>query len=200
MTFQALLLTQADGKTHAEIAQVDESQLPADGNVLVAVDYSTINFKDGLAITGRSPVVRKWPMVAGIDGAGTVLQSADPRWKAGDRVVLNGFGVGETHWGCLAQRAGSRASGWSAARRVHHAPGHGDRHGRLHGDAVGAGAGARRREWTGASRRWRCAGDRRIGRGGLGGDRGAVEARLSRDCIDGKDVGGRLPARWVRRR
>jgi acrylyl-CoA reductase (NADPH) len=105
MTFQALLLTQADGKTHAEIAQVDESQLPADGNVLVAVDYSTINFKDGLAITGRSPVVRKWPMVAGIDGAGTVLQSADPRWKAGDRVVLNGFGVGETHWGCLAQRA-----------------------------------------------------------------------------------------------
>lgn len=105
MTFQALLLTQADGKTAAAITELDESALPADGNVLVAVDYSTINFKDGLAITGRAPVVRKWPMVAGIDGAGTVLDSSDPRWRTGDRVVLNGFGVGETHWGCLAQRA-----------------------------------------------------------------------------------------------
>lgn len=106
MTFQALLLTQADDKsTQAQIAQLDESQLPEDGNVLVAIDYSTINFKDGLAITGRSPVVRQWPMVAGIDGAGTVLDSSDPRWKTGDRVVLNGYGVGETHWGCLAQRA-----------------------------------------------------------------------------------------------
>jgi acrylyl-CoA reductase (NADPH) len=100
-----LLLTQADGKTAAAVTQLDESALPADGNVLVAVDYSTINFKDGLAITGRAPVVRKWPMVAGIDGAGTVLDSSDPRWRTGDRVVLNGFGVGETHWGCLAQRA-----------------------------------------------------------------------------------------------
>ncbi|MGO4764530.1 MDR family oxidoreductase [Cupriavidus sp. 2KB_3] len=105
MTFQALLLTQADGKTAAAVTQLDESALPVDGNVLVAVDYSTINFKDGLAITGRAPVVRKWPMVAGIDGAGTVLDSRDPRWRTGDRVVLNGFGVGETHWGCLAQRA-----------------------------------------------------------------------------------------------
>ncbi|MBB3016472.1 MDR family oxidoreductase [Cupriavidus alkaliphilus] len=105
MTFQAVLLTQADGATQANLATLDEAQLPADGDVLVAVDYSTINFKDGLAITGRSPVVRKWPMVAGIDCAGTVLESAHPRWKAGDKVVLNGYGVGETHWGCLAQRA-----------------------------------------------------------------------------------------------
>jgi acrylyl-CoA reductase (NADPH) len=105
MTFQALLLTQADGATRAEITALDEAQLPADGDVLVAVDYSTINFKDGLAITGRSPVVRKWPMVAGIDGAGTVLESSHPRWKAGDKVILNGYGVGETHWGCLAQKA-----------------------------------------------------------------------------------------------
>jgi acrylyl-CoA reductase (NADPH) len=105
MTFQALLLTQADGATQANLATLDESQLPADGDVLLAVDYSTINFKDGLAITGRSPVVRKWPMVAGIDGAGTVLESSHPSWKAGDKVILNGFGVGESHWGCLAQRA-----------------------------------------------------------------------------------------------
>ncbi|AJG21098.1 MDR family oxidoreductase [Cupriavidus basilensis] len=105
MTFQALLLTQADGVTHAAVTALDESSLPAEGDVLVAIDYSTINFKDGLAITGRSPVVRKWPMVAGIDGAGTVLESTHARWKAGDKVVLNGYGVGETHWGCLAQRA-----------------------------------------------------------------------------------------------
>lgn len=105
MTFQALLLTQADGATQAAVTPLDESSLPAEGDVLVAVDYSTINFKDGLAITGRSPVVRKWPMVAGIDGAGIVLASTHPRWNAGDKVVLNGYGVGETHWGCLAQRA-----------------------------------------------------------------------------------------------
>lgn len=105
MTFKALLLTQADGKTQAEIAALEDDQLPQDGDVLVAIDYSTINFKDGLAITGRAPVVRKWPMVAGIDGAGTVVSSTDARWQAGDKVVLNGFGVGETHWGCLAQRA-----------------------------------------------------------------------------------------------
>jgi len=105
MTFRALLLTQSDGATHAEIANLDAAQLPADGDVLVAVEYSTINYKDGLAITGRSPVVRKWPMVAGIDGAGTVLESGDPRWRAGDKVILNGYGVGEMHWGCLAQQA-----------------------------------------------------------------------------------------------
>lgn len=108
MTFRALLLTQTDGdkpSTHAEIATLQDEQLPVDGDVLVEIDYSTINYKDGLAITGRSSVVRKWPMVAGIDGAGTVLESSNPRWRAGDKVVLNGYGVGETHWGCLAQRA-----------------------------------------------------------------------------------------------
>jgi acrylyl-CoA reductase (NADPH) len=83
---------------------VDEGFLP-DGEVLIEVDYSTLNYKDGLAITNRSPVVRAWPMVAGVDGAGTVLESSHAAWKAGDRVVLNGFGVGEVHKGCLAQRA-----------------------------------------------------------------------------------------------
>lgn len=105
MSFQALLLTQADGQTRAEISHLGDDQLPQDGDVLVAIEASTINYKDGLAITGRSPVVRKWPMVAGIDGAGTVVSSSHPRWKAGDKVILNGYGVGETHWGCLAQRA-----------------------------------------------------------------------------------------------
>lgn len=105
MSFQALLLTQADGQTRAEVARLDDDQLPQAGDVLVAIDYSTINYKDGLAITGRAPVVRQWPMVAGIDGAGTVVESGHPRWQPGDKVILNGYGVGETHWGCLAQRA-----------------------------------------------------------------------------------------------
>jgi acrylyl-CoA reductase (NADPH) len=104
-TFRALHLEKADERFSARVADLDESTLPADGDVLVAIDFSTLNYKDGLAITNRAPVVRKWPMVAGIDGAGTVLESAHPKWKAGDKVVLNGFGVGETHWGCLATRA-----------------------------------------------------------------------------------------------
>ncbi|VVD77965.1 NADPH:quinone dehydrogenase [Pandoraea pneumonica] len=103
--FNAILLTQSDGATQAAVTALDEDTLPADGDVLVAIDYSTINYKDGLAITGRAPVVRTWPMVAGIDGAGTVLESSHPAWQKGDRVVLNGYGVGETHWGCLAQKA-----------------------------------------------------------------------------------------------
>ena len=86
---------------------LDDSALPAfDSNgVTVDVAYSTINFKDGLAITGKSPVVRKWPMVPGIDFAGTVSASDDPRWQVGDAVILNGWGVGESHWGGLAEKA-----------------------------------------------------------------------------------------------
>lgn len=104
--FNAILLDKnEDGSTRAQLTQLDDAQLPADGDVTVRVDYSTINFKDGLAITGKSPVVRKWPMVPGIDGAGEVLDSSHPDWKPGDRFILNGWGVGETHWGCLAQRA-----------------------------------------------------------------------------------------------
>ena len=88
----------------ARIADIDETQLP-EGDVLVKVDYSSINYKDGLAITNTSPVVRVWPMVAGIDGAGTVETSSHPTFKPGDRVVLTSWGVGEVHWGCLAQKA-----------------------------------------------------------------------------------------------
>jgi acrylyl-CoA reductase (NADPH) len=88
----------------ARLVERDASTLP-DGDVTVAVEYSTLNYKDGLAITNRGPVVRSWPMVAGIDGAGTVLASQHPDWKPGDRFVHNGWGVGETHPGCLAQKA-----------------------------------------------------------------------------------------------
>ena len=104
--FNAILLKKNDdGSTDAKLTQLDDAQLPADGDVTVRVDYSTINYKDGLAITGKSPVVRKWPMVPGIDGAGEVIASSHPAWKEGDAFILNGWGVGEAHMGCLAQRA-----------------------------------------------------------------------------------------------
>ncbi len=88
----------------ARVADVAESDLP-EGDVTIQVDYSTINYKDALALANASPIVRKWPMVAGIDGAGTVVESTHSLWQPGDRVVLNGWGVGEGHWGCLAQKA-----------------------------------------------------------------------------------------------
>jgi acrylyl-CoA reductase (NADPH) len=100
-----LLNKNDDGTTAAKVTQLDDSQLPNDGDVTVSVEYSTINYKDGLAITGKSPVVRKWPMVPGIDGAGEVIASSHPDWKTGDLFILNGWGVGESHMGCLAQRA-----------------------------------------------------------------------------------------------
>ncbi len=102
--FKALMLEKDDAGFRASVRDVDEGTLP-EGDVLVQVEYSTLNYKDGLAITNRSPVVRQWPMVAGIDGAGTVLESSHPAWKAGDRFVMNGWGIGETRWGCLASRA-----------------------------------------------------------------------------------------------
>ena len=102
--FKALQLTKSDAGFSAAITEIDESQLPA-GDVLVAVAYSTLNYKDGLAITNTGPVVRAWPMVAGIDGAGTVLESSHANWKAGDRFVHNGWGLGETRWGLMSERA-----------------------------------------------------------------------------------------------
>ena len=103
MIMKAILLTKDDG-FKARVADVDDKDLP-EGDVTVAIDYSTVNYKDALALTNASPIVRKWPMVAGIDGAGTVVESSHALWQAGDRVILNGWGVGEGHWGCLAQKA-----------------------------------------------------------------------------------------------
>ncbi|HAU8295199.1 TPA: acryloyl-CoA reductase [Vibrio vulnificus] len=102
--FHALVLNQEEKRTIATIEQMDESQLP-EGNVLVAVDYSSLNFKDGLAITGKGKIIRNFPMIPGIDLAGTVIESQDGRYQAGDQVVLTGWGVGENHWGGMAQRA-----------------------------------------------------------------------------------------------
>ncbi len=104
-TFNGIFLDKSDTGFAASLSAIAEASLPVDGDVTVVLEYSTINYKDGLAICNKSPVVRKWPMVAGIDGAGTVESSTHPLWKAGDKVILNGHGVGETHWGCLAQKA-----------------------------------------------------------------------------------------------
>ncbi len=103
-TFRAIYLTEEDGRTRAELADIDEARLP-DGDVAIRVSHSTVNYKDGLAITGKGRVVRSFPMVPGIDLAGTVIRSQSPDWAPGDPVVLNGWGLGETHWGGLATMA-----------------------------------------------------------------------------------------------
>lgn len=102
--FAGILINKDDNGQTVELAQIDEAQLP-EGDVTIDVEYSTLNYKDGLAITGSSPVVRKFPMVPGIDLVGVVSDSSHAEYKAGDRVVLNGWGVGEGHWGGLAQKA-----------------------------------------------------------------------------------------------
>ncbi len=112
--FRGWLIEKTDAGQTARLTDIDEAQLP-DGDVTVRVDWSTINFKDGLAFTGKSPVVRKFPMVPGIDYAGEVTASSNPSFHPGDQVILNGYGVGETHWGGLAGIA--RAKGdWLVKR------------------------------------------------------------------------------------
>jgi acrylyl-CoA reductase (NADPH) len=102
-TFKALVLTQEDGKTVSTIRQLGNDDLP-EGDVLLAVEYSSLNYKDGLAITGKGKIVRQWPLVPGIDLAGRVLESSSPDYSAGDRVVLTGWSVGEKYWGGYSQR------------------------------------------------------------------------------------------------
>lgn len=102
--FKALLVDKKEDQYQTRLTELDDSQLP-EGDVTVRIEYSTLNYKDGLAISGRSPVVRSFPMVPGIDLAGVVEASSHDRYKVGDRVLLNGWSVGETHWGGLAQKA-----------------------------------------------------------------------------------------------
>src|SRR5436190_19693152 len=103
-TFKAIVVDKADSGQTVRLTDFDEKDL-MDGDVTVRVEWSTVNYKDGLAITGKAPVVRRFPMIAGIDFAGTVESSSNPEWKAGDRVILNGWGCGETHLGAYAQKA-----------------------------------------------------------------------------------------------
>ncbi len=102
--FKGILIEKDESGYRAAVRDIDEAALPA-GNVTVRVSHSTLNYKDGLAITGRGPVVRRFPMVPGIDLAGVVEESTHPDYQPGDAVVLNGWGVGEVHWGGLAQKA-----------------------------------------------------------------------------------------------
>ncbi|HVP65951.1 MAG TPA: MDR family oxidoreductase [Anaeromyxobacteraceae bacterium] len=102
--FRAILVEKTDSGQEAKVATLAEAQLP-EGDVLLRVERSTVNYKDALAITGRSPVIRRFPMVPGIDGAGEVLESTHPAFRRGDRALVNGYGVGEAHFGCLAERA-----------------------------------------------------------------------------------------------
>jgi acrylyl-CoA reductase (NADPH) len=102
--FKAIVIEKDEAGYRSQLANVDDAQLP-EGDVTVRVEYSTLNYKDGLAITGKGPVVRRFPMVPGIDLVGIVEQSQSPEFQAGERVLLNGWGVGEVHWGGLAERA-----------------------------------------------------------------------------------------------
>jgi len=102
--FKAIRIDKAEKGTTAALTQFDEAEL-MEGDVTVRVEWSTLNYKDGLALTGKAPVVRRFPMIAGIDFAGTVEQSSHPQWKAGDKVVCNGWGMGETHLGAYAEKA-----------------------------------------------------------------------------------------------
>src|SRR5699024_1427822 len=102
--FKAILLEGSAKEQTVSLTSVQESQLP-EGDVTVEVAFSTLNYKDALAITGKSPIARQYPMVPGIDFAGTVTHSKHSDYKVGDKVVLNGWGVGEKHWGGLAEKA-----------------------------------------------------------------------------------------------
>jgi acrylyl-CoA reductase (NADPH) len=103
-TFRAIRIDKAEKGTHVALTQFDDAEL-MDGDVTIRVEWSTLNYKDGLAVTGKAPVVRRFPMIAGIDLAGTVEQSSHPQWKAGDKVICNGWGMGETHLGAYAEKA-----------------------------------------------------------------------------------------------
>ena len=103
-TFKAIKIEKTDSGQSVALTDFDEKDL-MDGDVTVRVEWSTVNYKDGLAVTGKAPVVRRWPMIGGIDFAGTVETSSNPEWKPGDKVVLNGWGLGETHLGGYAEKA-----------------------------------------------------------------------------------------------
>jgi acrylyl-CoA reductase (NADPH) len=104
VAFKAIVIEKTEGGQKVGLTDFDEANL-MEGDVTVRVEWSTLNYKDGLAVTGKAPVVRRWPMIAGIDFAGTVESSSHPDWKAGDKVILNGWGLGETHLGAYAQKA-----------------------------------------------------------------------------------------------
>jgi acrylyl-CoA reductase (NADPH) len=149
-TFRALVLHEEGGKVVRRIEALDETRLPP-GDVTVAVEYSTLNYKDGMILQGIGRLVRNYPHVPGIDFAGTVERSDSPEFKLGDPVILTGWRVGEIQWGGYAEKARVPAS-FLVRRpgRDHGPPGDGNRHRRLHGNAGGHRSGA---AWARARRR-----------------------------------------------
>ena len=102
-SFDAFMISKSDGGQRTEWTQITEDEL-MEGDVTVRVSHSTINYKDGLAVTGKAPVIRRWPMIPGIDFAGKVTRSSHPAFREGDEVLVNGWGLGETHYGGYAHR------------------------------------------------------------------------------------------------
>ena len=152
--FKAIVVEKADKGQTVSLTEFDEANL-MDGDVTVRVDWSTINYKDGLAITGKAPVVRRFPMIPGIDFAGTVEASSHPDWKPGDKVILNGWGAGRNPSRRLCREgARQRPMAGAAAGRHERARGDGDRHRGLHRDAGGDGAGAARPQARPRARWW----------------------------------------------
>ena len=190
-TFKAIRIDKAEKGTTARSRQFDEADL-MEGDVTIRVEWSTLNYKDGLAVTGKAPVVRRFPMIAGIDFAGTVEQSSHPQWKAGDKVICNGWGMGETHLGAYAEKA--RVKGDWLVRLPD---------GMSARDAMAIGTAGYTAmlsvlalEKHGlAPKRRSDRGHRRCRRRRVGRDRGALEARLSRHRLHRPGVGSRLSER-----
>ena len=194
--FKAIVVEKADKGQTVSLTEFDEAGL-MDGDVTVRVDWSTINYKDGLAITGKAPVVRRFPMIPGIDFAGEVEASSHPDWKPGDKVILNGWGTGETHLGAYAEKARVKGQ-WLVRLPASHerARRDGDRHRGLHRDAGGDGARAARPQ----ARPGPGGGHRRGRRRRLGRDCAPGQARLPGHRLDRPPRGGRLPQRPRRHR
>ena len=195
-TFKAIVIEKTEAGPKTGLADFDERDL-MEGDVTVRVEWSTLNYKDGLAITGKAPVVRRFPMIPGIDFAGTVETSTHADWKAGDKVILNGWGCGETHLGGYGEKA--RVNGnWlvrlppSMSAREAMAIGTAGYTAMLAVMAL-EGRGAHAEERTGA--RHRCRGRRRLGR-----NCNSFPAWLSGHSLDRPRGGGRLPEKIGRER
>ena len=174
--FKAIVIEKVDSGTKAALTDFDEANL-MDGDVTVRVEYSTVNYKDGLAITGKAPVVRRFPMIAGVDFAGTVESSNHAAWKAGDKVVLNGWGCGETHLGAYAEKA--RVNGdWLVPlpKTMSYSRCDGDRHSRVHRNVGCDGP----RTTRASSSKWRGGGERGRRRRRFGRRRHPRRSRIHR--------------------
>ena len=154
--FRAILIDKSDKTEKGQafrFAEMTESELMA-GDVTIAVEHSSVNYKDGLAITAKAPIVRRFPLIPGIDFAGVVISSTHDAFTPGDQVILNGWGVGETIMAALPSAPVSRATGWSPCRRHDDSPRHGNRHRRLYRHALRHGARAPRREFRPPAISW----------------------------------------------